>query len=76
MTLHLHDPAAPAGSRSSCASCRHFRREDMTDRRVAGTEAPDGHCGLRNPSKREGLTRWCRETDWCDQWQRTQGKAA
>lgn len=55
--------------KQKCGNCRHFRREDMTGRRVAGTIAPDGRCGLRNPSKQEGLTRWCRESDWCDRWQ-------
>lgn len=67
MTLHLTDPDAPAPA-PCCASCRHFRREDMTGKRIAGVEAPDGRCGLRNPAKMEGLTRWCRATDWCDQW--------
>lgn len=67
MTLHLSDPDHVAGP--CCGNCRHLRRRDTSKQLRMPGVGPDvaGHCGLIDPGKREGLTRWCHETDWCDQ---------
>lgn len=59
------EEAAPAGP--VCDNCRHFRRLHTAIRPIPGAGVPDGLCGLRDPGRIEGLTRYCNRGDWCEQ---------